>query len=295
MNFLKKFINTLYSVYSVYGVISLILIVVLVYYIFSLKENYEWTMDNTIGNKFSDGLFTNQESSKHAFQTYTGMGSNDYTLYMGSDKTNGVSYIQSVRYGTSTAPLYLNARGGSVAVGENLISVGREIRTTPSGTLIKINANDMFNYEFSKLSKGSGDVLLIKFMPNYAQIGQNSSIRVYTDVIGQFGFKGFYMNSYITNIWSNNANYNTTMASTSGTDFNHRQTFTDARNWESNDTFNGGIKVYYMGDSTTGGGIHFMLKNNTTNDTSETTWNRNLSCTFKIMAAGYRDWNIYVF
>jgi len=40
-------------------------------------------MDNTIGNRFSEGSFTNNETGKHAFQTYTGKSNNDYTLYMG--------------------------------------------------------------------------------------------------------------------------------------------------------------------------------------------------------------------
>jgi len=176
-----------------------------------------------------------------------------------------------------------------------LISVGREIRTSPSDTFIKINANDIFNYEFSKFSKGSGDVLLIKFMPNHTQIGLYSSIRVYTDIVGHFGPKGFYINSYITNIWSNNANQNTTLASVSGIEFNHKQTFTDARFWESNDIFNGGIKVFYMGDANTGGGVYFMLKLNTTNDIIDNNWIRNLSCTFKALACGYRNWDIYIF
>jgi len=41
----------------------------------------------------------------------------DQVLYMGANSTSHVSYIQSVDYGTDTAPLLLNARGGNVCVG----------------------------------------------------------------------------------------------------------------------------------------------------------------------------------
>ena len=64
------------------------------------------------------GLYSNNESQGNGIQTSTGHTSGtDYTLYMGADKTNHLSYLQSVNWGTAVAPLALNARGGYVGIG----------------------------------------------------------------------------------------------------------------------------------------------------------------------------------
>ena len=67
---------------------------------------------------FNSGTWSNAEYSGNGIQTSTGHTSGTgYTLYMGADATNHLSYIQSVQWGTAVAPLMLNARGGNVAVG----------------------------------------------------------------------------------------------------------------------------------------------------------------------------------
>jgi hypothetical protein len=65
----------------------------------------------------STGLYSGNEFDAHGLSVKTGVTSSDYLLYMGADKTNGNSYIQSVRYGVAIAPLLLNARGGNVGIG----------------------------------------------------------------------------------------------------------------------------------------------------------------------------------
>ena len=63
------------------------------------------------------GVYTNAEAAISGISTLTGTTTSDYILYMGADKTNALSYIQSVHYGTAVANLGLNARGGNVGVG----------------------------------------------------------------------------------------------------------------------------------------------------------------------------------
>jgi hypothetical protein len=65
----------------------------------------------------SSGSAGNTENGLNGLMIYTGTTMSDYTIYMGADKTNAVSYIQSVHYATSIAPLCLNARGGNVGIG----------------------------------------------------------------------------------------------------------------------------------------------------------------------------------
>ncbi len=71
----------------------------------------------------STGLYSNNEASSSGFSVLTGtnnsgtQGTQDYILYMGADKTNDVSYIQSVKWGLTVAPLILNGRGGNVGIG----------------------------------------------------------------------------------------------------------------------------------------------------------------------------------
>jgi hypothetical protein len=62
------------------------------------------------------GNYTNAEHNPHSISALTGTTTSDYMLYMGADKTNNLSYIQSVRYGTAVANLVLNARGGNVGI-----------------------------------------------------------------------------------------------------------------------------------------------------------------------------------
>lgn len=65
-----------------------------------------------------NSLLTGTETSTHGLQIVSGKTANtDFTLYMGADKTNGLSYLQSVKWGATTAPLVFNGRGGNVGIG----------------------------------------------------------------------------------------------------------------------------------------------------------------------------------
>ena len=65
----------------------------------------------------NSSLYSGTETSTHGFQLSSGKTNTDYTLYMGADKTNGASYLQSVKWSIGIAPLILNARGGNVGIG----------------------------------------------------------------------------------------------------------------------------------------------------------------------------------
>jgi len=54
----------------------------------------------------------------------------DQALYMGVNSTSHVSYIQSVDWGTTVAPLLLNARGGNVGIGTTNPTVRLEVAGT---------------------------------------------------------------------------------------------------------------------------------------------------------------------
>lgn len=92
------------------------------------------------------GLYTSFETSGHGVQTSTGRTTSDYTLYMGGDKTNNVCYIQSVQWGVNTAPLYLNARGGQVKIG------GDVLLPTSGGTASNLN----YYEEYSLVGSSAG-------------------------------------------------------------------------------------------------------------------------------------------
>ncbi len=63
------------------------------------------------------GIWSNAEWAKNGLQTSTGHTNSDYSLYMGADATNHLSYIQSVNALVGMANLVLNARGGNVGIG----------------------------------------------------------------------------------------------------------------------------------------------------------------------------------
>ena len=66
----------------------------------------------------SSGSANNIENQLSGFQILSGTNvGTDYTMFMGVDPTNHLSYIQSVQWGTQVAPLTLNARGGNVGIG----------------------------------------------------------------------------------------------------------------------------------------------------------------------------------
>jgi hypothetical protein len=106
-------------------------------------------------------LFSGTESDIHAIQLSSGKTNSDFTLYMGADRTNGLSYLQSVRWSIGVAPLSLNARGGNVGVGvSNPISRfevnGSATNTTAfnAGSATAITFN-MSNLAYTSASAGT--------------------------------------------------------------------------------------------------------------------------------------------
>lgn len=69
--------------------------------------------------QYGGSLYSGYETDAHGLQILSGKTNSDYTLYMGTDKTNGLGYIQSVKWGVSASPLCLNARGGFVGIATN--------------------------------------------------------------------------------------------------------------------------------------------------------------------------------
>lgn len=97
-----------------------------------------WQADGKIGigltapgsklEMVQNSSYTGTETSGHGLQIVTGKTiSTDYTLYMGADKTNALSYLQSVKWGSTTAPLVLNGRGGTVSVGSSANKASFEV------------------------------------------------------------------------------------------------------------------------------------------------------------------------
>jgi hypothetical protein len=102
---------------------------------------------NSLLTTLNNQLYTANESAKHGLQTLTGTTSADYTLYMGADKTNQVSYIQSVNWGIAKANLALNAAGGNVGIG-----------TASPSTLLTLGANSGTNGAIAFNGSTSGTV-----------------------------------------------------------------------------------------------------------------------------------------
>jgi hypothetical protein len=98
------------------------------------------TMYQTLTILNSTGLYSNNEASSTGIGVLTGTnnsGTQDYVLYMGADKTNDLSYLQSVKWGVAVAPLVLNGRGGNVGIGSATaaypLDVSGAIRSTTLG------------------------------------------------------------------------------------------------------------------------------------------------------------------
>ena len=65
----------------------------------------------------TDTAYSGNEAAAHGINIGTGVAADDHYLYMGADKTNDLSYIQSV--GNQTyKPLVLQGRGGNVGIGQ---------------------------------------------------------------------------------------------------------------------------------------------------------------------------------
>ena len=66
---------------------------------------------------FATGTYSNIEFIGHPLEISTGGSSGDYTLFIGADKTNQLSYIQSAEVNIKKATLALNPQGGNVGIG----------------------------------------------------------------------------------------------------------------------------------------------------------------------------------
>ena len=78
----------------------------------------------------ADTAYSGNEATSHGINIGTGIATNDHYLYMGADKTNDLSYIQSI--GNQTyKPLVLQGRGGNVGIG--MITPGQKL--TVAGTI----------------------------------------------------------------------------------------------------------------------------------------------------------------
>jgi hypothetical protein len=101
-------------------------------------------------SKTAKGTYNGAETAIHGLQVSSGHTvSSDYTLYMGADSVAHCSYIQSVQWGTATAALLLNARGGNVGIGIN--------NSSPSYTLDVLGncrVTSTFTANNSIISKG---------------------------------------------------------------------------------------------------------------------------------------------
>ena len=93
--------------------------------------------DTPLTIKVGNTSYLSSEFSTHGLQLYTGITSNDGTLFMGCDLTNGMNYIQSVRPGFFQT-LGLNPKGGNVFINGN-VGIGttnplQKLCITGSGT-----------------------------------------------------------------------------------------------------------------------------------------------------------------
>ncbi len=74
----------------------------------------------------------------------------DQILYMGVNSASHVSYIQSVDYGTTVAPLLLNARGGNVGIGTTTPDYKLDVNGTVRAKEIVVNLNEGADFVFEE-------------------------------------------------------------------------------------------------------------------------------------------------
>ncbi|WP_367276832.1 beta strand repeat-containing protein, partial [Flavobacterium sp.] len=114
-----------------------------------------------------NSLFSGTETSTHGMQIISGKTvGTDITLYMGADNTNANSYLQSVKWGTTTAPLVLNGRGGNVGIGTPTPANKLEITHGTAGNsglrFTNLNSSSAATTSASKVLalNSTGDVIL---------------------------------------------------------------------------------------------------------------------------------------
>ncbi len=68
------------------------------------------------------GTYSNIEFTGHPIEISTGYSSDDFNLFMGADRANQLSYIQSGHHNIGKATLALNPQGGNVDIGTKTTS-----------------------------------------------------------------------------------------------------------------------------------------------------------------------------
>lgn len=102
-----------------------------------------------------NSLYTGAETATHGLQIVSGKtASTDYTLYMGADNTNKLSYLQSVQWGLGMAPLVLNGRGGNVGIGTPTPQTSVDMSPSSGSSSLTIGTagtatNDQVNINFA--------------------------------------------------------------------------------------------------------------------------------------------------
>ncbi len=91
------------------------------------------------GNAYSHNEF----DYPNALQLLSGTTTSDWTLYMGCDTTNHVSYIQSVNYLVAASNLSLNARGGNVGI--NLYNPAYPLDVSGFARATSVISNGLFS------------------------------------------------------------------------------------------------------------------------------------------------------
>ena len=152
-------------------------------------------------NNEADGnyLTSNWDSSGNALQISSGdSGAAETTLFMGVDKTNTLSYIQSKSMSGVAKPLWLNAQGGSLYVGHglnvggaSLFSSSLDISNNPinfaGGAYMSWNTSVPAvapNRVHFLTSTASGNLAALTISTDAARVGINSFNPLYTLEIG---------------------------------------------------------------------------------------------------------------
>jgi hypothetical protein len=117
------------------------------------------------------GVYSNSESMSNGLSVETGQTTGDYILYMSADKTNALSYIQSVHYGTAVANLALNARGGNVGIGNISPTVLLEVGSGGATGKAVVYSQDASYGEFQIANPASNGEASMAFISGATAIG----------------------------------------------------------------------------------------------------------------------------
>ena len=107
----------------------------------------------------SSSVYTRIESENNALLITTGSTSSDYSMYLGADKTNGLSYIQSVQWGQAWTTLALNKRGGKVETSNNVLDDGSgKLGINMSTPAFPLNFSDDLGEKIALWGNSAGNI-----------------------------------------------------------------------------------------------------------------------------------------